>query len=946
VIGGDASGPQLLLFDTSDLTKPTQSIALKASAEKVAIAPSGQFVATVGDVAGGRQLSVIRVADGVPLQLADEASGGSITSVAFHPAEATLLTGSENTSVTEWQLNDATGTLSSSASGDELHRHPISAVGYSADGQLAFSADEGGDINVWRRDSDRRLRWPYRHAKVASGSPRITAVALSDSSSDVKSLAYGCADGSVYLLRSKLVPPDIVQDVHPEFVSEKPDKLSDVHQGQVTGLVFAKGGDVLISSGADTIHVHDATPVKVEVVAGKEASKPIRRYHASTVLSCSAGGGDYAYSSDRDGRVLRWKIDVPAEPIAFGPAPTSGGSEVTAIDYFPNDTPRVAVADRGGFTHVWADNGRQLLLDQLYVGHDNHRRMEAWVIPGVEPKIVTVAGDHRACLWDVATGLLERAIELGPRPVVAISANNRQLLAATDLEGTDARAFSLTEAGDQPLWTNEPRVSAIQSLRASDDSSSVIAVGLRDGQLFLWSPERGHVPFTPSANRPHWRPIRGLAFDSSADVVFAADSDGQITRWTIADGQAVADARIKPLSGDPVLRLVVSHDGSQLLAVISRAGSRQLKLLDAKTLADVDPQPPQLADLVDAAFAPDGTSLLAVTSGSTIEHWTSGQSDWQQSQWSSNVYAARRRSESISGVRCDREGNVLVFGDGFVQLWDGANDNAKLVSRIRSRPTTQLVAFRDDTPEEIRLLSSGGRLDLWARSGDQQYQPEGRIPPALRGVIRACRAVTDGHAYLAIRGTRDQSTQIELWNLDAGEKVASVGEPFRGACDALVSGPNRVAYAASDRAGARVGTIDLASGETSTIDLKLPTGQRAVDLALAPDGERLVVCTSGGACYVASAAENGTWNLDAIDREDISAAAFSPHGDRLILGTGTGQVLIVKLQPGEAGVSARLLLTLPGHSDRITALQFANREEKLALLSGDAAGRVLLHPLE
>lgn len=944
VVGAGVNGSQLLVYDTADLARPKRSIRLPSTAERMAIAASGQFVATVSDAGSGGQLSVLNIESGARLQLADGANSGSITAVAFDPQSLNVLAGGLDTTVAEYRIDAGAGTLTPSSLEGRMHQHPVSAVGYSPDGLLAFSADEDGVIRVWQRNVAAPTRWAYRHSAVASGSPRITAAALSDSTSKMKSLAYGCADGSVYLLHTELSPPENETGKPPAWANEKPDKLSGSHLGRVTDVSFAKQGAVLISSGADTIQVHDAgRGIGTEPGPGKIARKPTRRYHGNTVLSCDGSAGDYAFSSDRDGRVLRWKIDIPPESLVFGPAPKSGGGAVTTIAYFPDDSSRVAVADSSGFTHVWADDAQQTLLDQLYVGHDDHRRMEAWFIPGADPRIVTVAEDHRACLWDAATGLLQRTIDLGPRSVVAIAADQRNLLAASDLEDTDSRAFSLVDRSDTPLWTNRPRVSAMLSFRTGSNAAPAVAIGLRDGQLFLWRSNGEYVPLARSSSRPHWRPIRALAFDSVAQVLYAADSDGLVTRWPFADGRVSSYTQSRLEAAGAISKLEVSADGGLLLAIVTVAGSRQLKLLDAQTLAEAAPQPPQLADLIDAAFAPERNYVLAATDGSKIQQWNAGESKWDRSAWSRNVSAALRRGETISGLRCDAEGNVLVFGPGFVQLWKGANDGAELVSRVRSRPATQLVAFAADTPETIRSLSSGGRLDHWARTGDLPYQPDGRIPSALRGIVRAYPGDHDGQAYLAIRDSFDEPTRVELWNLDSGEKSSAVGEAFRGTCDVLTANDSRVAYAASSRGQSWIGVVDLVSGSTSRIDL--PAGERAAALALAPTDDRLVVCNSAGKCYVASFAD-GAWNLAVIDREDISAAAFSPHGDRLILGSATGQVLIVKPQPSALGVAARLLLTLPGHSDRITALKFANRGEKLALLSGDAAGRVLLHPLE
>jgi WD40 repeat protein len=246
---------------------------------------------------------------------------------------------------------------------------------------------------------------------------------------------------------------------------------------------------------------------------------------------------------------------------------------------------------------------------------------------------------------------------------------------------------------------------------------------------------------------------------------------------------------------------------------------------------------------------------------------------------------------------------------------------------------------------QVRSLSDDGRLDLLTRADGDRYVRKGQILSSLHGVTLATPAENDGEAFLVLCDSSMGTSRIERWNLDDRKLIDKLSEPFQGECVALAADASRVAYAVQENGKWWVKVHDLKTGNTSD-SIELPEGIRVTFLSLSPADDRLVICTQAGNAYIAKPDANGDWQRTEIDRDDISVAIFSPYGERMILGTNTGQVQIVKPQESDGALVARLLLTLPGHSHPVTALRFAEQESKLALLSGDAAGRVLIHPLQ
>lgn len=960
-IGSGADDSQLLLFNTNDLEVPIHKSDLKAPAIRATVSPDGKLVAVLtGEGAGGR-LIVVDTQTGKtfrPGEVAEDSS--SISTVAFAPSGDKLVTGDGSTGLAEWQMDFGTGTIRQIAAEDRVHGHPLVAVGYSADGNHIFSADQSGEIRVWKRNESNRWRpvWSYLHSEVASGKPQITAATCSSQADDGLAIGYGCADGAVYLLQ---IPAAAIRQpsTDPLAWSEMtPEKMSHGHLGSITDLSFAKRGAVMISSGYDTLQIHDLDRNRLDDRQGGREIEPTRRYHDTTVLSCAAGQDEFAYSSDEIGRVLKWKIDVPPKTVVFD-SPSDRAGTITLLEVSPDNPPRIAVTDNAGFTEVWSAGDERKLLDHLFLGHDEHRRMQAWYVPGSKGKIVTVApvdesrvsedreSGYRACLWDAETGSLKRSRDIGPRSVLTVSADGNSLLAATDRNGVEAQSFDLSDLESKPMWENYPRISAMLSINMPGESQPTTVVGLRDGQVYLWHPERGRIELERSSRRTHWKPIRDFAYDATANVLYTADSDGLVSRRQLgaASAHGAAARHLNPNRTEAVTRLELSSDGSLLLAIVNLGGSTELRLLDPKELTPVANQPAQLNHVIDAAFSPVGDSILALAEGSSIREWFVGEAAWQRPKWATEVKSALRGGESITGLRVDPRGNLLFYGPGFAQLWTGAPADPILASVVRSRPRTHLVSFQSGKPDHLTALSGDGRLNDWTRTEDRPFALEEKALSGLRDIVRACPAGEEGHAFLALRDSTSGLTRIEKWNLNAGELISNVAEPFEGTCDVLTAKAGRVVIASRHEGQSTVSIFD-ATGAHPAERVGLDAESRVTFIDLAQAGDRLLVCTNSGQAFLVTREPNGEWTPLPFDRNDYSAAIFSPGGDRLILGSATGHVFIALPQMAEDQWTARLLLSLPGHSERITVLKFAERDNKLTLLSGDAAGRVLMHPLQ
>ncbi|TWT96129.1 Serine/threonine-protein kinase PknD [Botrimarina colliarenosi] len=925
---------------------------------ELAIDGAGRYAALVG---GGLRLLDLQTS--APIEVIDAKQAGDAACVAFHPNRPELLVGDANSRVTSWRLEGAT--LRLNRTDPVVNAGSVTAVGYSPDGQQRFSVDDRGRIVLWRTQDSGTLdsRETYSHSEVASGSPHITGAVMS--SDDRGRIAYGCADGAIYEVagwwpaedQPAIVIDEATGQQRPAtasrldgsgFLDARPTRLTATHAGAVEQIAYAEDESVLLSAGGDTLLVQ-RSPTRLE----GEATKVERRYHDQRVLSLAVTGDGQAVSSDEAGRVVRWRVRVAPDQYAVDGEATSG---VVAMRFEPGDggAGTLAVADEAGFVRRWADVALPAQSVTQYAGHADNRDMQAWRIGGTDPQLLTVAADSRtvqdldgvprsvaiarACLWDGQTGLLRRSIDLGERRIVAYDDERRLLYAACAGRKIDARdsravamAFSLDGGEPIPLWNEKARVSAIEPLHGQTPRGATVAVGLRDGQVFLWGAETGRIELVRSSFRPHWRPIRSLAYDPASKRLYSGDTVGLLAAWPMEGGDPTTTLLAAGASGvAPIVRLT-PHDGKGVLAV-QRRGSRLVTpiLLD-ETLRTVATAGSALDSAIDAAIDPVTQQLVVLGEGtraSEIAFMQRGATSWTKQ---SSVAS----TEKLTGLTAEPEG-LLVWGDGVVEWRPSDGGSYAVATRVTSRPRPlAFVSGADDNG--LAALTTVGSIDAWDAAGDlvsQRPYGEGSRPTAIAMGERR-------DEWLVAQTTGSGATRLERWDAATRQSIGVVVDELPGVCVALASAGGKVFVALPDR----VAIVPVGGGAPTEVDFP-PTVGAPLAIAARPDGEGFALATESGALWIARR-NAGAWRLAPADQAGVTSVAYTPAGDRLLTGVDSGRVLLLEVSGlSTDGVTARPLLSYAGHNDRVTRLDVAVTPAGTStLVSGDASGRVIVRSL-
>lgn len=891
---------------------PIQSWQQVGSVRDVAIDRSGRYVASIGS----------------ELRLFDRESGQSIPAdslpkdtacVAFHPTSPELLIGTDSSAIERCLIQG--GRVIRLDRDARWHQTRVTAVGYSADGSQRFSADRTGRLVVWRlSDGEWAERKTIAHA--GAGSPRITAAALTNEANG--RLAYGCDDGSVY---ERFGWWNAVGDAgEPEggFAPAEAERLGTSHPAAVTDVAYVDQGSTILSAGGDTLLVRRSPTLASEVAAGLSSIRRERRYHDAAVLACTSGANGVAYSSDERGRVVRWRIDTPPGETTL--QPDRGASGVAAVQVAP-ESDRVVVADMAGFVRTWDDLTRTKDSETAYTGHADHRDLRAWHLAGTPGRLVTVAADNRACVWRIDDGLLERTIELGGRTVVAVDASRRTLFAASDgrpIEGASARAWSIDSGATQDLWDTNARVAAIHPL---GEKELTLAVGLRDGQVSLWREGLGTIELVRSSGRPHWRPVNAFAYDTTRRRLYSGDTGGLVAAWDLTTGKKSAERLLSlDASSGPASIASLELAGDKGLFVLLRSAKGLSPNWLGFDLSPVDVDSLTMNGLRDAAFDPASGGLLGLRESGSHHELIA----WDEPRgWRS---VGTSMGGSMEGLRAASEG-WLVWGGGRVQWRPQRGGSHPLATLIVSRPRTE--AFVASDLESASAITQIGSVDKWHKN---RVATQRRLDVS-GDLLASCANDSLHQAYVAV-AEGWAGSRIELWDTAKANRLRVLAT--------LPSRPSKLAVGGDlviTLTSNKVFLVPKRGGSLESITIPAEAG-RAVSVATSGQPPKVAIATSRGSAFLAERQAGGAWRARPLDQGGVSSVAFTPNGERLLVGVESGRVLMLGLEAVVDGVQkTRPVLSLPGHSNRVTLLNVSPTPEGGRIVSGDASGRVVVRSL-
>jgi WD40 repeat protein len=567
---------------------------------------------------------------------------------------------------------------------------------------------------------------------------------------------------------------------------------------------------------------------------------------------------------------------------------------VTSVAFSP-DGQRVATGsgafDKRGEVKIWeAATGRELLTLQ---GHARGVISLAFSPDG--KTLASGSYDQTVRVWNVVTGK-ELLTLRGHVDIVTGVAFGSHCLASASLDG----GVILWDANGNKLHT---------ILVKKPGSSQDVALS-PDGRLLAYFSQ--DVALSPDG--------RLLAYNDGDDVKI----------WDVAGGTKVFHL------AQAGRHMVFSPDAKKL----ATARGPEVRLLDAATGKELVVFRGLTGNVERIAFGPDGERLAAASSAE-IKVWGT--------QRAEERFALRGGGAGLAFSPDGKRLAAAAMGTddrpaGEARIWDITTN-----SGVMNRQGT--LTFRTWTgggaidvvfsPDGKRLALPGDDskvCDLTA--GEEMITLGGLMAQERQGamkVIAGVRSGSDGrgkqgHSDRVARvvfspdGTRltsmDRSKVVKIWDASTGKELRTVSN----------RAPTALSPDGARIAEAEPGSVNIRDVNTNKVVLTLPhMGQRIIDLAFSPDGQRLAARTTPDNGVRVWDVNTGTALLTLQGQaQRVTSVAFSPDSQRIVFESEDRTVRVWDVLAG------RELLALPGGS----SVTFSRDGQRLASVNLKRPGPV------
>jgi WD40 repeat protein len=564
------------------------------------------------------------------------------------------------------------------------------------------------------------------------------------------------------------------------------------------------------------------------------------------------------------------------------PAPVVGAS-------FNPGGDRLVTAGNDGFARVWsAQTGRQLKS----LRHGARVTGASFAPSGL--LIATTSEDGSARIWDARTGrLLHRFAHPHSVRSASFSRDDALLVAVDDDQA--ARVFDVRTGRPQAKLVQRGRVTAAEFSPTSD----LVVTGSQDKTARLWNGRTG-VPVSSELSGHSGRVV-DVAFSPDGELVATASTDGTARVWA-TDGTLVA---VLPGHAGFVSRVEFSPDGRTIL---TGSRDRMARLFDADSGTLLATFPGHTEKVTDVAFASDGKTVATASSDKTVRLWNArpypglellgrhpkriaavgfgrngeqvvsiGQEGtvrgWKPKGGAAFAKAlpgaGNVRTAALSG-----DGRVLATADfdGALKVWDIAL--GRLIRSLdRAAPATALSL--SENGEKIVAGSANGSVRLLTTR-------DGKIERTVRAApnVTAVALSPNGSRILGV----GEDDKPQIWDVKTGKPAVDLLPHGARVTSASFSPDGRFVVTTGDDQNARLS--DAATGRQVWV---LSHSSVVNDVDFSADGRWVVIAGPRLAGVVDAKTGERILRLQGPNNQ-LTAAAFSPHGWRIATGGNAGAV--------------------------------------------------------
>jgi WD40 repeat protein len=862
---------------------------------------------------------VARILGNLRLRHAQEIHG-----IAFSPDGGRLVTASKDRTVKIWDLANGHELLSYTGHTDQV-RH----VAYSPDGRTIASAGAEPDIKLWDPSTGKDVR------TIKGPGNYVTALAFGPDGkhlivcSDNKQKALNIFEVATGNLRREMADVNITRSL--AFSNDGVVLATGIEDGRMKLWEYAK----ITEANQPEYWAHqDPTGATYQAVFS-----PDKR----TLARCGADG------------VKLYNAPLPGTPFAVSNprrviAPPDPKARFTCVT-FSKDSKTIFTGGLDGLVRLWdAETGQPT---GTFKGHNGEIKALAFNTSG--STLASASSDYTVRLWHFDIVLQSRDFTGHAGPVWSASFN------------PDGRRF-VTASGDRTVkvWdvatgtvvhTLAGHKSGVTCALYSPDGKFILSAG-GDKTLKLWDADSGKLVRTLEG---HAGTVTALDFSADGTRIVSGSVDKKVKIWQTQDGKELISIAESP---SIVSAVAFSPDGKQ---VASGHVDQTVRLWDAATGKAIESWAAHGTSVGGLAYSPNGQYLATCGGDHLVRVWplaTPGRIPITLSGHNGPLTAVAFRKDNQHLVSCGSDLVVKLWklegGMGKeLQTFRGHKDwvSSAVFSKdgfyVASASVDRTVKIWEITSREIPLQSEHtGAVEAVAVSPDGKWIASGATDRTIKIWDRATGLEVRtlyGHteAILSLTFTPDSKTlvsssadrNVKLWNVADGKELPKIANPqnFTGFINPVPlilvppQGGKLLTWVPGNERYTTISGFDLEGAELFTFN---DTNRQVISVAFQADGRRAAVAARDGSVRIYDLEKKGQllpggdWII--LDKaQGVGDLGLTPDGTTLIIGNGTGDVKICRIE------GRQTLHTLKAHAQRVGAVAVSPDGKRFATVGFD-----------
>ncbi|GAP96275.1 nSTAND1 domain-containing NTPase [Leptolyngbya sp. NIES-2104] len=565
-----------------------------------------------------------------------------ITSIAFHPTNRYVVSGSTDKTLRLWNWEQ--GLVTPAFVG---HEGEVNAVAFGHNGQYIISASDDGTIRLWNFQLQ-PIGEPFVGHQGA-----VTSVAVSPEGQYIVS---GGADGMIcfWNLRGELIR-----------------KPLNGHQGAINSVAVSPDGQYIVSGGIDnTIRLWNSKGRWIgDPFVGHQDNTSIRKGVYCAIFSSDSQS---IASCGADSTIRLWNLK--GEALISQPLKQGG---VAAILFSPDGQKIVGV---GHGICSWTVEGLQ--VEEYFSQNSYYINCVAFSNDGQH--FVTGESGSAIKIWDLERDEIEAFAAHETEIATVTFSPEGQQLASGSFDET-IRVWNLANANEKILEVEKSRISSV----ALSPDGTMIAGGCDDCEVRLWN-LKGEVIRSFGERKD----TRSVAFSPNSNLVASMNTDA-VHLWDV-NGNLKNSLPLQSSASSNLLAF--SPDGS----VLACGSGFAVRVWDwSKNI--VQALPGEADNVIQSVrFSQDGKTIITSDVGGSVFLWNWKEGDRKRFRHSNSVYSAcfspdgktivsgggkaflwdsdgnliatfQGRDHAINSVAFSSDGRIIAAGssEGTLHLWRG-----------------------------------------------------------------------------------------------------------------------------------------------------------------------------------------------------------------------------------------------------------------------------------